>query len=105
MSPSGADAGQGKEVFEKRCTGCHGLESEKDGPRLRGVYGRKAGAIPSFQYSEALKKSGITWDNDSLDKWLADPGALVPDSDMAFRVVSKEERAAVIEYLKQVSAQ
>jgi cytochrome c len=93
----------GKEIFERRCSGCHALDQEKEGPRLRGVYGRKSGAVTSFQYSNALKTAHITWDATSLDKWLADPEKLVPDSDMAFQLVRAEERTDIIAYLKQLS--
>jgi cytochrome c len=93
----------GKQIFEKRCTGCHALDNEKTGPHLRGVYGRSAAGVSSFLYSEALRKSGITWDNVTLDKWLTDPDTFIPNSDMAFRVANAEERAAIIGYLKEVS--
>jgi cytochrome c len=93
----------GKEMFEKRCTGCHALDNEKTGPRLRGVFGRQAASVPTFPYSDSLKKSGVTWDSSSLDKWLTDPDGFVPDNDMAFRVPNKDERASIIEYLKVVS--
>jgi cytochrome c len=93
----------GKEMFEKRCTGCHALDNEKTGPRLRGVFGRPAASVPTFPYSESLRKSGVTWDSSALDKWLTDPDGFVPDNDMAFRVPNKEERASIIEYLKVVS--
>jgi cytochrome c len=93
----------GKELFEKRCTGCHSLDKEKTGPRLRGVYGKAAGSIKSFPYSDALRKSGVTWDSKTLDKWLTGPDDLIPDNDMAFRVRNPEERAALIEYLKSLS--
>jgi cytochrome c len=93
----------GKQVFEKRCTGCHALDNEKAGPRLRGVYGRPAAGVASFPYSDALRKSGITWDGGTLDKWLTDPETFIPDNDMAFRVANPEERAAIIGYLKEVS--
>src|ERR1700743_2440324 len=49
------DADRGKQLFEKRCTGCHSLDQEKQGPRLRNVYGRTAGSISAFKYSDALK--------------------------------------------------
>ena len=98
------NAGKGKELFEKRCTGCHALDKEKEGPRLRGVYGRAAAAVPSFQYSAALKASDITWNADSLDKWLSDPEKLVPDNDMAFQLVREDERSDIIAYLKQLSS-
>jgi cytochrome c len=93
----------GKEMFEKRCTGCHALDNEKTGPRLRGVFGRAAASVSTFPYSESLRKAGVTWDSSSLDKWLIDPDGFVPDNDMAFRVPSKEERAIIIGYLKDVS--
>ena len=94
----------GKELFEKRCSGCHALDKEKEGPRLRGVYGRMSGTVQSFQYSSGLKNAHITWDAASLDKWLADPEKLVPDSDMAFQLVRSEERADIIAYLKELSS-
>ena len=94
----------GKELFEKRCSGCHALDKEKEGPRLRGVYGRMSGTVQSFQYSNALKAAHITWDATSLDKWLADPEKLVPDSDMAFQLVRVEERNDIIAYLKELSS-
>jgi cytochrome c len=51
----------GQLLFEKRCGGCHAMDREKEGPRLAGVYGRTAGSVSSFEYSEALKGSGIDW--------------------------------------------
>jgi len=99
---SGADASHGKDLFERRCTGCHALDNEKTGPRLRGVFGRPAAGVANFPYSESLRKSGITWDAASLDKWLTDPDKFIPDNDMAFRVTNKEERAAIIDYLKDL---
>ena len=93
----------GKELFEKRCGGCHSLDRDKEGPRLRGVYGRVAGSVDSFQYSDALKKSKITWTEATLDKWLTDTEKLVPDNDMSFHVESSDERGEIIAYLKQNS--
>jgi cytochrome c len=103
VRPLFAETSPGKQMFEKRCTGCHALDNEKTGPRLRGVYGRPAGSVASFPYSESLRKSGVTWDNSSLDKWLTDPDAFIPDNDMAFRVTNSEERTSIIEYLKELS--
>jgi len=101
MTASPETVASGKDVFERRCTGCHSLDRDKEGPRLGGVYGRPAGSVPSFNYSDALKQSHITWDADSLAKWLAGPDKLVPDTDMAFHLESAAERAAIIAYLKQ----
>ena len=91
----------GKELFEKRCGGCHALDRDKEGPRLRGVYGRVAGSVDSFQYSDALKKSKITWTEETLEKWLTDTEKLVPDNDMSFHVESADERGEIIAFLKQ----
>ena len=96
----GQSTGGGKELFEKRCSGCHALDRDKEGPRLRGVYGRVAGSADSFQYSEALKKSKLKWTDETLDKWLTDTEKLVPDNDMTFHVEKPDERSAIIAYLK-----
>jgi cytochrome c len=61
---------RGKELFEKRCGGCHSLDRDKEGPRLRGVYGRPSAAVSYFNYSTPLKGARIIWDADFLDKWL-----------------------------------
>lgn len=98
-----ASPDHGKDVFERRCTGCHSLDNEKEGPRLRGVYGRKSGSVTSFTYSDALKKANITWDEGNLDKWLTDPDKFIPDVDMDFHLEKPDERGAVIAYLKQLS--
>lgn len=93
---------RGQELFERRCTGCHALDRDKEGPRLGGVYGRVSGAVPSFHYSDALKNAHIPWDAESLDRWLADPESFVPDNDMAFQVESAAERSEIVAYLKQM---
>jgi cytochrome c2 len=92
-----------KALFEKRCGGCHALDRDKEGPRLGGVYGRTAGLVGSFQYSDALKKSGVRWTEETLNKWLTDTEKLVPDNDMTFRVERADERSEIIAYLKQNS--
>ena len=103
VRPLFAGSSQGKEIFEKRCTGCHALDSDHEGPRLRGVFGRPAGTVRTFKYSEALQRAKFTWDEDKLDKWLTDTDSIAPDNDMGFRVPKQEERAAVIAYLKSLS--
>jgi cytochrome c len=100
VSGSG-DADHGKAVFEKRCAGCHTMAKNKDGPALAGVFGRKAASAARFDYSPALKKSGLTWTDANLDKWLADPDVLVPGNTMEYRVGKAEERRDLIAYLRQ----
>jgi len=94
------NAESGKQLFEKRCTGCHSLDQNREGPRLRDVYGRKAGSVPTFKYSDGLKAAHITWGDASLDKWLTDPESLVPDTDMEFHVPKASERADIIRFLR-----
>lgn len=95
------DATRGQAVFEKRCTGCHSLTDNREGPRLQSVYGRAAGAIPNFPYSAALEQSHITWNDATLDQWLSDPDAFVPGNNMDFHVAKAQERADLIAWFKQ----
>jgi cytochrome c len=94
------DAVRGEAVFEKRCIGCHAMEADREGPRLAGVYGRKAGGVAGFNYSAGLKKLGLTWSDATLEQWLSDPDAMVPDNNMSLRVPKAEERRDLIAYLK-----
>jgi cytochrome c len=106
VQPSQA-AGQGgqdgKSLFERRCSGCHALDADHEGPRLRGVFGRPAGKVTTFKYSDALRRAKVTWDEAELDKWLTDTESVAPDNDMGFRVPTQEERTAIIAYLKTLS--
>ena len=99
----GSPEERGKEVFGRRCSGCHATDLEKEGPRLRGVYGRHAASVPGFAYSDVLKKSGIVWNEETLSRWLTDPEAMAPNNDMAFRLSDAQERTAVIFYLKSLA--
>jgi cytochrome c len=103
FSQSGATTGdpqRGKELFEKRCGGCHSLDKDKEGPRLGNVFGRKAGTIPSFKYSDSLKSAQVVWNEASLDKWLINTDTVVPDNDMDFHVPKANERADIIQFLR-----
>jgi cytochrome c len=94
------DATRGKSVFERKCTGCHAIDGDREGPLLRGVYGRPAGTVPGFGYSKALKNSGFVWDEDRLERWLRDTDADVPESAMGFSVPKAQDRADLIAFLK-----
>jgi cytochrome c len=98
-----AESKKGQDLFERRCTGCHGLDDVRSGPRLRGVFGRAAGSDPQYAYSTALKASRLVWNESTLGRWLADPEALVPNTDMALRVPKLDERSEIIAYLKSLS--
>ncbi len=103
MAASAQDPARGRDAFEKRCTGCHALDKIKVGPPLRGVYGRVAGKDAQFTYSDAVKAASVTWDESTLDRWLADTESVIPDNDMSFRLNDTDERASIIAYLRQLS--
>ena len=98
-----ADAHRGRKTFEKMCTGCHALDHPKVGPPLRNVFGRPAGKDTQFSYSDAIKGASVTWDETTLDRWLADTESVVPGNDMSFRLNDASIRADIIAYLKHLS--
>jgi cytochrome c len=93
------DAVRGEALYDG-CEDCHSLDKNDVGPRHRGVFGRKAGAVPDYAYSKALRDSGLTWDEQTLDSWLADPRKLVPGAKMKYHLAQARDRADVIAFLK-----
>ena len=89
---------RGKTLYAA-CTGCHSVDDNDLGPRHRGVVGRRAGSVEDYSYSPALKNSGLTWDEATLDRWLTNPSALVPGTKMFFKLDAAQDRADVISYL------
>jgi cytochrome c len=86
-----------------QCKSCHAVEKGKNliGPSLAGIVGTKAGDVAGYTFSPALKASGVTWDEATLDKWLESPMKLVPGTKMTFAGVhDASQRKDVIEYLK-----
>ena len=85
------------------CMACHSVTAGQNGigPSLAGVFGRKAASAPGFDYSPALKGSGLTWDDASLDKWLANPMGMVPGTRMTYAGQGDAaKRQELIAYLK-----
>ena len=85
---------------------CHSFVKNDNrlGPSLYGVVGRKAGSVPGFNYSNSVKDSGIVWDEATLDKWITNPGAVIPDNNMAALFGGIDDasiRAKIIAFLKQ----
>lgn len=104
---TGGDPASGEKLY-KRCQACHVVDkpTNRVGPHLVGVFGRKAGGLEDYKYSDALKKADVTWDEGTLDKWLEDPKGYIPGNKMAYPGMKKpEERADIIAYLKQATAQ
>jgi len=95
------DATRGKALYQN-CTACHSIDDDDIGPRHRGVVGRTAGTVPGYNYSPALKASGIVWDKTTLDRWLTNPSALVPGTKMFFLIDNPQNRADIIAYLAEL---
>jgi cytochrome c len=95
-----ADAAHGEEIYSSRCIACHSPDANRVGPKHRGVVGRRAGSLPDFNYSKAVKNSGVVWTEQTLDQWLADPQTLIPGQRMNFKVADPVDRADLIAYLK-----
>ena len=95
--PAG-DVAHGKVLYQG-CMGCHSLDDNDVGPMHRGVVGRRAGAVPDYAYSAALKNSGLTWSPENLDRWLTNPQALVPGAKMFYAVPKAQDRSDLIAYL------
>ena len=101
------DPAEGERVY-RMCMACHVVDQEQNrvGPHLVGLFGREAGSVEGFNYSNALKESGIVWDEETLDAYLEDPRGYIPGNIMAFPGVRQEQqRADLIAYLKQATAQ
>lgn len=93
----------GATLFRQRCSTCHTLTAGKAsavGPNLYGVVDRKAAAAPvPFRYSEALKKSGLTWTRANLDRYLSAPAKMVPGTRMVVALPAAAQRKAIIDHL------
>ncbi len=104
---SSADLANGQAKFAF-CSACHTVTPggpNMTGPNLHGVVGRKAGTAPDFNYSDAVKNAGFTWDADHLDKWLAGPQAFLPGTKMTYPgMKDPKDRTDVIAWLMVNSA-
>ena len=99
------DAARGEAKFQD-CAACHKLEAGANnvGPSLHGIFARKAGDIADFRYSPAMKKSGIVWTPQMLEKFIAEPQAMVPANRMPYAgMASASDRADLIAYLAKAS--
>jgi cytochrome c len=102
MSAAGV-AGRGEAIYE-RCAACHSLDRDRTGPKHCGLFGRRAGSEPDFEYSPAMRASGIVWDERTLDRFLTAPMKVVPGTSMGYAgIEDPRERADLIAFLREAS--
>lgn len=101
-TPTQAAAPVGPPASFTQCQICHAVEPGQNGigPSLAGVFGRGAGSVTGFSYTEGMRSSGLTWNQATLDRYLADPSGVVPGTTMAVGPLDAAQRRAIIEYLK-----
>ena len=100
------DAAEGEKVFNK-CKACHVADEAQNrvGPHLVGLFGRQAGNVEGFKYSDAMKESGITWSEETIAEYIADPRGYIKGNRMAFVGLKDDEDIAnLIAYLKEATA-
>ena len=98
------DAARGEAIYG-RCQACHSLERNRTGPKHCGLFGRPAGSLEGYPFSDALRDSGIVWDEESLDSFLENPFEAVPGTRMGYAgVKDPQERADLIAYLEAAGA-
>ena len=96
---AGGDRARGEQLYS-RCAACHALDYDRVGPRHCGLIGRRAGSVPGFEYSPAMRRSGLVWNTQTLNRFLADPPKAVPGTTMTYAGVGEpQERADLIAYL------
>ncbi|NEX64884.1 c-type cytochrome [Noviherbaspirillum galbum] len=105
LAHANGNALRGQALYQSLCAGCHSIDYNGVGPAHKGVFGRKAGSAPDYDYSPALKSSSIIWTAATLDRWLSDPEKLVPGQKMGIQVPSAADRADLIIYLREFTRQ
>jgi cytochrome c oxidase assembly protein Cox11 len=95
----------GRQLFAERCASCHRLDVDSVGPKLGGVFDRKAGSSNGYAYSAALRRSDVTWSVENLDRWLSGPRDFISGTRMPVRVVDPFARRDIIAYLENESGQ
>ena len=100
-TPALAQAPNGETLFKQQCGVCHSIAPApgKMGPPLKGVIGRKAGTLPGYAYSGAMKAYGVTWDAGKLEAYLAKPTAAVPGTKMMIGAANPAQASAIVAYL------
>jgi cytochrome c len=99
-----ADLLRSQNLFRAKCAACHSVACNRTGPKLEGLIGRRAGSVADFKYyTPELKNSGIVWSEEVIDKFINDPGKMVPGTSMAGigRIESANERRDIIAHIRR----
>ena len=99
VTPPPGDAARGQALYVAQCTACHAIDVHRTGPTHRGVFGRRVGSAPGYNYSKELAASRMRWTAQTLNAWLADPEDLVPGQRMGVQVDDVQDRADLIAWL------
>jgi len=107
LAPQSADAISGQQVFNNVCRTCHSMREGDNrlGPHMRGIIGRKAGSLPNYSYSSAMRGANFVWDEENLDRFIANPDETVPGNNMKpyGGLASAESRGTLIAFLKTLT--
>jgi cytochrome c len=107
LAPQGKEAASEQQVFNNACRTCHTTKEgdNRQGPNLYRIIGRKAGSLPDYNYSSAMKSAGFVWDQEKLERFIASPDEVVPGNNMKpySGLASTDDRTKVIAFLQSVS--
>ena len=102
------DAASGQQLFNNACRTCHTTKEgdNRVGPHLYKIIGRKAGSLPDYGYSSVLKNAGFVWDEEKLERFIANPDELVPGNSMKpySGLASTDDRARIVSFLRSVAS-
>jgi cytochrome c len=99
------DPARGEQIYH-RCQGCQSIDANRVGPRHAGLFGRRVGSLDDYSYSDAMRASGIVWNEATLDQFLTAPRKFIPGTKMPFAgIPDVQERADLIAYLKKATAE
>jgi cytochrome c len=104
----GSDGAASQQVFNNACRTCHTIKDgdNRQGPHLHKIIGRKAGSLPDYGYSSAMKEAGFVWDADKLERFMANPDAVVSGNSMKpfSGLASADDRAKIVAFLQSAAA-
>ena len=107
LAPQNADVASGQQTFNNLCRTCHSIKEGDNrlGPHMRGIIGRKAGSLPNYSYSSAMKGADFVWDEENLERFIANPDETVPGNNMKpyGGLASAESRVKLIAFLKTLT--